>query len=72
MFMTISIYSPSDLNSDANTNVVDFSLFADHWNEIGCSARSNCYCSGADINMDGVVGLGDVQEMSERWLSMGL
>lgn len=72
LFMVMEIHSPTDINGDTFTNTVDFTLLSQQWGEVGCSGRNNCYCSGADINRDGEVGIVDIQIMGEEWLMVGL
>jgi len=56
-----------DTNLDGRIDLVDFAWLAAYWLETGCNA-SNDYCSEADIDRMGEVGLGDLEIMAGNWL----
>jgi hypothetical protein len=63
------ITQPADLNDDCGVDFVDFSLFAQHWREDGCTEPD--WCGGADLTKDepnGIVNILDLKVFSERWL----
>jgi len=48
-------------------NFKDYSVFAPQWLKTNCS-RSNAWCSGADRDRDGNVGLDDLMNFAQWWL----
>jgi subtilisin family serine protease len=62
----INCAGPSDLNEDCDTNMKDFSLFAQSWLEEECSEPTDC--DGADINASGSVDAADLSLLVEQWL----
>ncbi len=48
-------------------NFKDYAIFASQWRKTNCS-RSNAWCSGADSDRDGNVGLDDLKTFAEWWL----
>lgn len=62
----INCAGPSDLNEDCDTDMKDFSLFAQSWLEEACSEPTGC--DGADINASGAVGAADLSLLVEQWL----
>jgi len=56
-----------DINLDGRINLVDFAWLSANWLEIGCDG-GNSFCSGADIDQMGDVGLDDLLILAEHWL----
>ena len=48
-------------------NFRDYSVFAPQWRKTNCN-QSNAWCSGADRDRDGNVGLDDLETFAEWWL----
>jgi hypothetical protein len=48
-------------------NFKDYAIFAPQWRKTNCS-RSNAWCSGADRDRDGNVGLDDLMNFAQWWL----
>ncbi len=48
-------------------NFKDYATFAPQWRKTNCS-RSNAWCSGADRDRDGNVGLDDLMTFAQWWL----
>ena len=53
----------SDIDSDGDVNLGDFSQFALYWLDVACGA-----CGGADLTCDGDVDIDDLKELAEDWL----
>ncbi len=49
-------------------NFKDYAIFAPQWLKTDCS-RSNAWCSGADRDRDGNVGLDDLAAFADGWLA---
>jgi subtilisin family serine protease len=56
-----------DIDNDCDTDFADYSILASYWQAENCSLENN-WCSGADANKDGKVGLYDLAEFALRWL----
>ncbi len=54
---------PGDMDIDGDVDFVDFALFADQWQQIGCGE-----CGGAELTGDGNVDISDLKEFVENWL----
>jgi len=59
--------SSGDVNLDGQVDLADFAWLAAYWLEIDCNAGNN-FCSGADINQVGGVGLDDLLILGGDWL----
>jgi hypothetical protein len=60
-----SIPQVGDLDKDYDVDFIDFALFADYWQQVGCGK-----CGGADLaGNDGYVGNDDLQQLVENWLA---
>lgn len=55
-----------DFNQDQRVNLTDLALFTRHWQHTGCNAPA--LCIGADMDLDGTVGLTDLLAFSDFWL----
>ncbi len=53
----------SDIDSDGDVNLKDFSQFALYWLDVACEG-----CSGADLTCDGNVDIDDMEELASNWL----
>lgn len=53
-----------DFDTDGDVDLVDFDVFASHWQETNCGI-----CGGADIGCDGGVELNDLKEFVRNWLA---
>jgi hypothetical protein len=53
-----------DLVCPDGVNFIDFAYFADWWPQTGCGV-----CGGADLTGDGNVGLDDLREFADNWLT---
>jgi hypothetical protein len=53
-----------DFDTDGDVDLVDFDVFASHWQETNCGV-----CGGADIGCDGGVELNDLKEFVGNWLA---
>ena len=53
----------SDIDSDGDVNLGDFSQFALYWLDVACGA-----CGGADLTCDGDVDVDDLKELVDNWL----
>lgn len=58
---------PGDLNLDNNIDLIDFSMFAQRWQQNACNDPN--LCGRADINRSGGVGWPDLRILTENWLS---
>jgi len=63
---SFTIDQPADLDDNCGVDMVDFSLFARHWVEDGCSTQQGC--AEADLTQDGTVDNYDLFEFSQYWL----
>jgi len=64
-----TISQACDLDEDCDVDFLDFSLFAQHWLEEGCTEPD--WCGGADLTKDepnGIVNILDLKVFSEHWL----
>lgn len=57
----------ADLDSDCDTDFVDYALLASHWRFPDCNAQ-NDWCLGTDINKDGRTDFQDLALFTEYWL----
>ena len=65
---TIITQIPSpDLNQDDVVNMFDFSDFSRKWLHTDC--QSDEWCEGADLNIDGQVGVLDLMIFCDHWLT---
>ena len=53
----------SDIDSDGEVTLSDFSRIAMYWLDAACGA-----CGGADLTCDGEVNVDDLQELVNNWL----
>jgi len=58
---------PGDVNIDWRVDLVDFGIVSAGWMEVGCDGDNN-FCSGADIDRMGDVGLNDLFMLAGNWL----
>jgi len=56
-----------DLNSDGTVNLIDLSVYCNHWLRDDCTKPTNC--DMADVNEDGIVDLADLNQFLENWLA---
>ena len=54
----------SDIARDGAVDLVDLSLLAAHWGDVGCGD-----CEGADLTCDGDVDIDDLAVFAESWLA---
>ena len=59
-----------DITGDGIVNLLDFSLLANKWKDSSCV--SSDWCSGADIDHSGAVGIDDILIMAEHWLEINM
>jgi hypothetical protein len=62
------VCSAGDLDFDCDTDFVDYAQLAAEWLDTGCN-NVNDFCNGADIVINGDVGLEDLAKFTLRWLS---
>jgi len=63
------IEQTADFDRDCDVDSVDFSLFAQHWLQEGCTEPD--WCGGADLardDLDGIVKISDLSEFAWYWL----
>jgi hypothetical protein len=63
------IEQTADFDRDCDVDSVDFSLFAQHWLQDGCTEPG--WCGGADLARDdlgGIVKISDLSEFAWYWL----
>ena len=58
---------PGDLELDDNVGMTDFSIFAQQWQETGCTEPN--WCGRADMDQSGDVGWPDLDVLTEDWLT---
>ena len=63
------VCSAGDLNFDCDVDYVDFEQFGRGWLDTGCNSL-NDFCDGADIVINGDVGIEDLAKLAQRWLSL--
>lgn len=56
----------ADLDLDGQVDATDFSVWAEHWQESGCSGY--CACGRGDLSRDGLVDYRDLMFIAEGWL----
>lgn len=64
-----TIDQTADFDGDCNVDFADFSIFAEHWLQTGCSEPD--WCGGADLTKDqpnGIVDIFDLLKFSQHWL----
>lgn len=63
-----TIYQTADFDGDCDVDFLDFSVFAQHWLEDGCTGPD--WCGGADLIHDAneIVDMFDLMEFSQYWL----
>jgi hypothetical protein len=59
-------YAAADIDGSGGVDFADFSILASVWRQENCGFPN--FCEGADINYDGVVGIEDLQRLTENWL----
>ena len=57
----------SDLDDDCDVDMLDYSAFAQHWQETGCDTTD--WCGGADLTRNGQVDMYDLADFVEEWLN---
>jgi subtilisin family serine protease len=55
-----------DLDNDCDEDILDYSIFALHWQETGCDIAD--WCVGADLTQNGRVDMYDLGAFIEEWL----
>jgi subtilisin family serine protease len=55
-----------DLDNDCDEDMLDYSIFALHWQETGCDIAD--WCDGADLTQNGQVDMYDLAAFVEEWL----
>jgi len=65
--LAIKYVFPVDINNDHRVDLSDFGIVSAGWMESKCD-EYNDFCSGADIDHTGDVGLGDLLILAENWL----
>ena len=60
------LYPIGDFDQNCYVNWADFSIFASHWLEGGCTDPD--WCGGADLNQAGEVTWGDFSIFADHWL----
>ena len=66
---TFTVEQTADFDDDCDVDLVDFSIFAEHWLQTGCSEPD--FCGGADLAKDppdGAVNAVDLFEFAQYWL----
>ena len=63
-----SIVTDPDVNGDGRVDLVDFGIVSGWWMDSPCDVGNN-FCSGADIDHTGDVGLGDLFMLAGNWLA---
>jgi hypothetical protein len=58
---------PADLDLSNTVSLSDFSIFAEQWQQTGCTEPE--WCGRADINHSGSVGWPDLSILAENWLT---
>ncbi len=66
---TFTIDQTADFDGDCDVDLADFSIFAEHWLQTGCSEPD--WCGGADLTKDqsdGIVDTFDLLKFAQLWL----
>lgn len=58
---------PADLNYDCFVDVEDFLILSNMWRRNDCTSPD--WCTGADLDTSGVVGLEDLEELVMQWIT---
>jgi len=62
----ISACPRCDFDTDGDVDTVDYTIFAEHWCETGCTEPD--WCDGIDVTGDRVVDWNDLRQFGEDWL----
>ncbi|MBN2592638.1 MAG: hypothetical protein JXA81_03950 [Sedimentisphaerales bacterium] len=55
-----------DFDNSQNVDFIDYSLFANKWQDVNCVEP--CWCGGAGCGPDGVVDNNDLTAFAEHWI----